>query len=465
MGFTTDIYCMKPFIQAPCLGDWGYMGDLDFDRDNTSKTSFFSMYKGFDAIDLVTDELESLYQFFVKYKASPIYVVSGDYVLRFNDGKDPQRIDILDDWMPEGFTDDDFENVPIFEFDTSSYTEAFYELESEDTGDLFTSEDAYPFRPFIEKPLTADQINMAKDRLFDLENFEILSYKVWPIYDPSEDLGDIKDFFERNYGKKILARLVDSPSRSKKIKSIKSEKVDNLPDETPKEEILAPHNLEDKNFIFSEKNFIGTQTLVLGTTQHQLELQKYDYGNSRGLLTRISDGTVMADIKQRYHDELAYAEINHPNGNIYIVAPDWSNGTYHVINLTTGVTTLCTPEGDLKHLNWAGLHVSPDSLLIAVTALDENEKYYFNVDAVCFYDFSNPDSLPLKMIDRIDCVSGMEDEIMGWEHNEFVCKIRRAFRKSNGASINTVSKNDAEKLEKDDIVLEYEMVRWKRPVV
>lgn len=55
---------MKPFIQAPCLGDWGCMGDLDFHRDNTSKTSFLSMYKGFDAIGLVTDELESLYQFF-----------------------------------------------------------------------------------------------------------------------------------------------------------------------------------------------------------------------------------------------------------------------------------------------------------------------------------------------------------------------------------------------------------------
>ncbi len=209
MGVTTEVFGLSPLEKAVPLGDYGFMGDLDFNKTNKSKTNFKSIYNGLSSIGLITYELECFYQFLRKHHDTPIYIFNDDAVFICNDNSRdyPEDMETYNEkvWIPDGYSLDDFNNALTFKLTESDFVKGYYELESEAYGESFRSE-LNKFKPFDEWVLSEYEIDDAEDYVFGIEDY--LFYSMYSIYNPHDNLGAIKEFISQYKSEEITVRLV-----------------------------------------------------------------------------------------------------------------------------------------------------------------------------------------------------------------------------------------------------------------
>ena len=181
------------------------------------------------------------------------------------------------------------------------------------------------------------------------------------------------------------------------------------------------------------------------------------FGVSRGIVTRIVDGVVIADVKRNY-PAFPHAWVQHPNGQEYLLCGEDYQG-YSVINLSTETQKVYTSEAMIAghEFCWVAINPSPDGNTLAVEGCIWAAPY-----EVRFYDFTDPAAMPLPELDRI---AGNYAKGVGWETpEEFVVKVNRTYRKTDGACYDDLSREAQDELDSDSALGEDrdEIVRWRR---
>lgn len=167
------------------------------------------------------------------------------------------------------------------------------------------------------------------------------------------------------------------------------------------------------------ERFFKAQNLIAGSHSEAvspsgaflLAIDRYATGPrtwqySRGLVTRVSDGKVIADVKRNYGHFL-HSWVQHPNGKEYLLCGEDYQG-YMVVELSSADVKIhlpCSAENG-GGFCWAAIRPSPDGTVLAVQGCIWAAPY----DLV-FYDFSEPLNLPLVEIGRVEEIG----EMIGWE--------------------------------------------------
>lgn len=232
------------------------------------------------------------------------------------------------------------------------------------------------------------------------------------------------------------------------------------------------HVIADKHYaerrkeleaLFDAKNRIEdtANTIDSPCGNYRLEICRYATGPntwkvSRGIVTRMHDRQLIADVKRNF-DHFWYSWVQHPNGNDYLLCGEDYQG-YSVINLTTGKSTVYFPDAGVKGFGfcWVAAYPSPDGLMLAVDGC-----YWACPYDVVFFDFRNPEQLPLPEINRIDSL----DDCEGWLDNDtFVLTREIDIRKSDGAPYNSLPAEEQDVLDQDSSLLDcrIEKETWKR---
>ena len=177
---------------------------------------------------------------------------------------------------------------------------------------------------------------------------------------------------------------------------------------------------------------------------------------SRGIITRISDASEIADVK-RNAGTFWHNWLSHSNGSDYLLCGEDYQG-YTIVNLTNSKTRNHFPAEALKGNGfcWANVIPSPDTLLLAVEGCIWAHPY----DLV-FYDFANPDVLPLKEIGRIKDYRQAD----GWLDNDtFTCTKDVQYRLSDGRSYDELSNAEQDALDAEPALAGYrtETLRFSR---
>ena len=180
---------------------------------------------------------------------------------------------------------------------------------------------------------------------------------------------------------------------------------------------------------------------------------------SRGIVTRSSDGTQLADVKLNYI-KFWHSFASHPNGNDYLLCSEDYQG-YSVYNLTKGTNFVHFPAAghDGFGFCWSSADASPDGLMLAVVGC-----YWAAPYEVVFYDFRTPDELPLAELARI----GNLDKAIGWQdNNAFVLTRDVHYRVSDGKPYEDLSEAEQDAIDNDDTPGAYrcDTVRFPRPSV
>jgi len=125
--------------------------------------------------------------------------------------------------------------------------------------------------------------------------------------------------------------------------------------------------------IFTPENKVADSEKIATSPSGDFQIQVCRYSTgpktwvySRGIVTRISDGKIIADIKRNY-GAFWHAWLQHPNGNEYLLCGEDYQG-YSVLNLSTGKYQAYFPEEGYKGFGfcWAAVYPSPDGLVLAV---------------------------------------------------------------------------------------------------
>jgi hypothetical protein len=178
---------------------------------------------------------------------------------------------------------------------------------------------------------------------------------------------------------------------------------------------------------------------------------------SRGIVTNISSGAVIADVKRNY-GHFWHTWVQHPNGSEYLLCGEDYQG-YSVLNLNTGKYQAYFPEAGYKGVGfcWADVHPSPDGLVLAVDGC-----YWACPYELVVYDFREPENMPYPELARFEPLDGCD----GWIDNDtFVLRREISIRKSDGAEYESLSEQEQEILDNDSTLMDYriETVQFKRP--
>lgn len=196
---------------------------------------------------------------------------------------------------------------------------------------------------------------------------------------------------------------------------------------------------------FGRENLIadGHESAVSPSGRYRLDIDEYrvspQHGYySRGIVWRVEDDTVIADVKRNYDFWHAWVA-QHPSGNEYLLCGEDYQG-YTVINLDRGVVANYLPPeaSEGNGFCWAAAYASPDGGMLAVEGC-----YWACPYEIVFYDFTNPTVLPLPELHRIWPLK----RVMGWESGDtfrVVCSYQT--RKSDGISFDTLSRQEQEEL-------------------
>jgi len=173
----------------------------------------------------------------------------------------------------------------------------------------------------------------------------------------------------------------------------------------------------------------------LNVSKHETREGCWNY--SRGLVTRISDGSIVADIKRNY-STFWHTWINHPNGKKYMLCGEDYQG-YSIVNLTDGTYKAHFPEEGYKGHGfcWVGATPSPSGKVLAVEGCIWACPY-----EIFIFDFLDPDTLPYKLVGYLDAPAGMKQ----WHDEDNIDVIKEIdFRKSDGKTYEeiTVDEMDA----------------------
>ena len=194
-------------------------------------------------------------------------------------------------------------------------------------------------------------------------------------------------------------------------------------------------------------------------TTHRYSTGPKSWAYSRGVVTRLSDGEKLADVKRNY-GHFWHLFTTHPNGSDYFLCGEDYQG-YSVFNLTNGSKAVHFPSTGHQGFGfcWTGAFPSPDGLMLAVEGC-----YWAAPYEIVFYDFRSPDKLPLAELRRID---NLEKEI-GWKDNSTFVLIREVhYRVSDGKAYNDLSESEQDAIDDDDTLGAYrsETVEFHRPPV
>lgn len=233
-------------------------------------------------------------------------------------------------------------------------------------------------------------------------------------------------------------------------------------DERVAEEILNERRQGRAPYYIPENVIADSKRSVLSPSGHyRLDIQRYRTGPqtwdvSRGIVLRTADNIIIADIKRNY-GAFWNAWVNHPNGNEYLLCGEDYQG-YTVVNLTQGFSDSYLPVRALQGWGfcWANVLPSPDGMTLAVEGC-----YWACPYDLVFYDFSQPDCLPLPELRRFE---GLE-RVIGWENaNTFAFTCGYEIRKADGAKYNSLPAEEQDELDADpnlraDIE---EQLRWTK---
>lgn len=145
----------------------------------------------------------------------------------------------------------------------------------------------------------------------------------------------------------------------------------------------------------SREEFLSPSSL------YKLQVSAYGPGQqpawrySRGVVSRQSDGHIIADVKRNI-GHFWHAWVEHPNGNEYLLCGEDYQG-YSVVNLSSTSYQTYFPEEGHKGFGfcWTAVYPSPDKLTLAI-----NGCYWGGPTEIVFYDFRTPDFLPYKELGR-----------------------------------------------------------------
>lgn len=178
---------------------------------------------------------------------------------------------------------------------------------------------------------------------------------------------------------------------------------------------------------------------------------------SRGIITRVTDGKIIADIKRNIgHFWLAW--VQHPNGNEYLLCGEDYQG-YSVVNLTQDAYQVYFPEEGYRGAGfcWTAVYPSPDKLVLAVDGC-----FWACPYEIVFYDFRTPGKLPYKKLGRVKNLIECE----GWLNNDTFALTREVdIRKSDGIPYEQLAEEEQEILDTDLSLLttRKERIEVKRP--
>lgn len=117
---------------------------------------------------------------------------------------------------------------------------------------------------------------------------------------------------------------------------------------------------------------------------------------TRGQVIRNEDNTVVETVYRNY-SSFWHNWIEHPNGNEYVFCGEDYQG-YTIVNATQGTQQNLLHENARQGWGWccAEGHPSPDGLIVAVGGCFWGGPY-----SLRFFDFSDPDTLPLPILDEL----------------------------------------------------------------
>jgi hypothetical protein len=211
--------------------------------------------------------------------------------------------------------------------------------------------------------------------------------------------------------------------------------------------------------VFSRYSVIEGSEEEFGSPSGSYKLQVLEYGPgnepswhySRGMVTRQTDGYIIADVKRNY-GHFWHAWIEHPNGNEYLLCGEDYQG-YSVINLTRDSYQTYFPEGGYHGggFCWTAVYPSPDKYVLAVDGCYWGSEY-----EIVFYDFRAPDRLPYQELGRTQCITGSD----GWLDNDtFQIQREITLRKSDGTLYDNLSEAEKHEIDTDATEAEYRTIK------
>lgn len=159
-------------------------------------------------------------------------------------------------------------------------------------------------------------------------------------------------------------------------------------------------------------------------TIHDHEQPASAWGYSSGEVKYVQRDEPIAFIKRNI-GHFWYRWITHPNGCEYLLCGEDYQG-YTVINLTRGRINTYFPENGYDGMGfcWTAVLPSPDGLRLAVEGC-----YWACPYQLVIFDFSQPETLPLRELARFDSVS----ESYTWiDNTHFQCEQDVEVRTSDG---------------------------------
>jgi hypothetical protein len=187
----------------------------------------------------------------------------------------------------------------------------------------------------------------------------------------------------------------------------------------------------------------STQTHVSPSGLFNLEISGYAtkpdaWNYSRGVVRDLNN-VILADVKRNY-SSFWYTWIQHPNGCEYLLCGEDYQG-YSVINLTKGTTKVYFPDEGYGGTGfcWTAVYPSPDNLVLAVDGC-----YWACPYEIVFYDFTDPERLPLLELGRLtNTLNGSS-----WLDNQRFNVMREVeFRLSDDTAYESLSEAEQEILD------------------
>lgn len=156
-----------------------------------------------------------------------------------------------------------------------------------------------------------------------------------------------------------------------------------------------------KEYYFSPDRLEGVPLDVVSPSgKYQLSKTSYKTGKgywnfTRGVVIELSNGEVIADIKRNY-SHFWHLFVEHPNGNEYLLCGEDYQG-YTVVNLTKRMTRSYLPDSAQFGAGFCWIHADffSDGLELRVDGC-----YWGAPEETVYYDFRNPDELPLPELRR-----------------------------------------------------------------
>jgi HEAT repeat protein len=190
LGITYTSVCVRCGVEAPELGDFGYVGipSASATRRRGAIQTFGFIYAGLAAIDLLTEELERFKAFLDEHAGHPIHrsndIGSEDF------DEDPELDEVS---TPR--------QTRKFKFKARNFVEAFYELHCTACSKTYRSNSSDRLRAFEARTLTKKEVGLFLSHVAALEEENF-----YRVFFPFEEVSQLAEFLERHGDHGVQAR-------------------------------------------------------------------------------------------------------------------------------------------------------------------------------------------------------------------------------------------------------------------